>query len=85
MRLDFLFKNNNFKHVVECPCGLVIKCKCISLYQLQYCNTACVLDYYRRPYCIRRVDGTILLLYIIINFCCDVLKMFLFYFCRHGD
>ena len=22
--------------VVECPCGLVVKFKCISLYQLQY-------------------------------------------------
>ena len=36
-----------FIHIVECPycCGLV-KCKCISLYQLQYCNiVVCVLDY----------------------------------------
>ena len=34
----------NFIYVVECPCGLVVKCKYISLYQLQYCNIACFLD-----------------------------------------
>ena len=32
-------------YIVECPCGLAVKCKCISLHQLQYCNIACVLDY----------------------------------------
>ena len=41
----FSLWNNNFIHVVKCPCGLVVKCKCIPLYQLQYRNIACVLDY----------------------------------------
>ena len=36
--------------VVEYPRGLVVKCKCISLHELQYCNIACVLDI--SPYCI---------------------------------
>ena len=34
---------NNFIHVGECPCGLVVKCKCISFYQLQYCNAGKIL------------------------------------------
>ena len=34
--------NNNIIHVIECPCGLVVKCKCIPLYQLQYCNALLV-------------------------------------------
>ena len=33
-----------YTHVVECPCGLFVQCKCISLHQLQYCNIACLLD-----------------------------------------
>ena len=37
------YKTTDFMHVVECPCGL-LKCKYISLNQLQYCNIACVLD-----------------------------------------
>ena len=36
---------NSVLHVVECPCALVVRCKCISLYQLQFCSIACVLDY----------------------------------------
>ena len=33
-----------YTHVIESPCGLVVKRKkCISLYQLQYCNISCVL------------------------------------------
>ena len=36
----------NFIHAVESPYGLihVVKRKCISLHQLQYCNASCVLD-----------------------------------------
>ena len=36
--------NNNFIQVVdiECPCGLVVKCKCFSIYQLQNCNIDCL-------------------------------------------
>ena len=66
--------------IVECPCGLVVKCKCVSLYQLQYCNIACVLDY--KPLLFRaiRVDALLLLLYIIINLFYHVLKKFCFVF-----
>ena len=74
--------------IVECPCGLVVKCKCVSLYQLQYCNIACVLETISL-YCIElRVDALLLLLYIIINLFYYVLKMYLFCFCLvslHGD
>ena len=33
-RLYLGLGNNNILHVVECPCGLVVKCKCIFLYQM---------------------------------------------------
>ena len=38
---------NKYKHThttVESPYVLVVNRKCISLYQLQYCNIACVLE-----------------------------------------
>ena len=38
-----------FYNIIEYPCGLVVKCKCIFLYQLQYCNIVCVLDYTSKP------------------------------------
>ena len=53
-------------HIVECPCGLVVKWKCISLYQLQYCNTSCVLDC--KPLLYKeRVDDTIA---VVVCCCC---------------
>ena len=56
---SYIFVNSVIHVVVECPCGFVVKCKCIYLYQLQYCNIACVLDYRALSlYCIK-VDGTV--------------------------
>ena len=43
-RLYILTMKQHFIHVVESSCGLVVKRKYISLYQLQYCNISCVLD-----------------------------------------
>ena len=60
---------------VQWPCGRVVKCKCISLYQLQYCNIACVLDY--KPLLYRLKFDALILLLIIINLSFYNLKMFL--------
>ena len=42
-RFIFSLSINNFIHVVDSPCGLVVKCKCISFYQLQHCNAGKIL------------------------------------------
>ena len=85
-RLCFVFlayETTIFIHVVECPCGLDVKWKCISLDQLQYCNIACVLHLDYRPLLYK-----LLLLYIIINLFYCVLIMSLFCFSLvslHGE
>ena len=86
----FSLWNNNFIHVVESPCGLVVKRKCIYLYHLQYCNIACVLD--SKPLLlIVKGSMALLLLYIIINNLSNyVLPVQCFYFVSclvslHGD
>ena len=80
MRSDFSL--NNFIHVVvvECPCVLlVVKYKYISIYQLQFCNIACVRDYkpllYKKCRC---TNITVALYRIFINPINYVLKLFCF-------
>ena len=69
------------QHVLEFPCGLDVKCVCISFYQLQYCNIACVLDYKPFLYKCRCTIIITTVVYIIINLFYYKLEMFLFCFC----
>ena len=77
------FSLNNFIHVVECICGLAVKCNCISLYQLQHYNIVCLLDYKPLLYKGRwlNVDS-----YKPILLCTKALFYFIFYLVSlHGD
>ena len=47
--------------IVECPCGLVVKCKWISFYQLQYSIVTSLV--FKTTILYIRVDGTITVYY----------------------
>ena len=68
----------NLKHVVESPYDLVVKRKCSSLHQLQYCNVSCVLDY--NPLLYKRRWHYYCTSYIITNLLNYVLQCFCFVF-----